>query len=121
MKMNNKFERIDREDVISVYSGQILVNNRTFTVSEFILVMMSLIREKGGALTEEKEKWFAEGVECKILKPGAKRWQRGQVRLSLEFTPEALEDVETTENDESSASKSSSPLDDIRQMMPKNN
>ncbi|MBV8884319.1 MAG: hypothetical protein JO235_10040 [Chroococcidiopsidaceae cyanobacterium CP_BM_RX_35] len=71
--MNNEFERLDRENVISVYSGQILVNNRTFTVSEFISAMMPLICEKGGGLTEEKEKWFTEGVECKILKPGAKR------------------------------------------------
>ena len=121
MKMNNEFERLDREDVISIYSGQILVNNRTFMVGEFISATMSLVREKGGGLTEEKEKWFTEGVDCKILKPGAKRWQRGQVRFSLEFTPEELEDVETTENGESSASKGSSPLDDIRQRMPKDN
>lgn len=54
-----------------------------------------------------------------MLKPGATSWQRGKVRLTLEFTPEELEVAETHENADSQASKANSPLDDIRQMMPK--
>lgn len=119
--MSNEFERLEREDVVSVYSSQILVNNRTFTVSEFISAMMSIMRDKGGGLTEDKEQWFREGLECKILKPGAKSWQRGKVRISLEFEPEELEVAGVPENSESPASIASSPLDDIRQRMPKDN
>lgn len=121
MKMSNEFERLEREDVVSVYSSQILVNNRTFTVSEFISTMMSIMRDKGGGLTEDEEQWFREGLECKILKPGAKSWQRGKVRISLEFEPEELEVAGVPENSESPASIASSPLDDIRQRMPKDN
>jgi hypothetical protein len=121
MKMSNEFKRLEREDVVSVYSGQILVNNRTFTVSELIAALMPVVKGQGAGWTEEKEKWFGEGLDCKVLKPGAKRWQRGQVRLTLEFTPEELEVVETPESSESQANKASSPLDDIRQLMPKDN
>lgn len=118
--MNNDFERLEREDVVSVYSGQILVNNRTFTVNELIAALMPIIKEKSGTTwTEDKEQWFRDGLDCKVLKPGAKKWQRGQVRLTLEFTSEELEVAEIPENSESQASKSNSPLDDIRQMMPK--
>ncbi len=116
--MNNKFERVEREDVVSVYSGQIFVNNRTFTLNEFITAFMPIVKEKSAPWTEEKEKWFSEGLDCKILKPGAKSWRRGKVRISLEFEPEALEVAEAPE---SSDSQASSPLDDIRQRMPKDN
>lgn len=117
--MSNNFERLEHEDVVSVYAGQILVNNRTFTVNELIAALMPIIKEKSGnTWTEDKEQWFREGLECKILKPGAKSWRRGKVRLTLEFTPEKLEVTEVSENGEQ-ASKASSPLDDIRQMMPK--
>lgn len=118
--MSNEFKQMEREDVVSVYSSQILVNHRTFTVNEFISAMMSFIRDKGGGLTEDKEKWFGEGLDCKILKPGAKRWQIGKVRIALEFIPEELEVAENSENNESPANKANSPLDDIRQMLPKN-
>lgn len=117
--MSDNFEHLEREDVVSVYSGQILVTNRTFTVSEFIAATMQMAKKQLGELTEGKEHWFGEGLDCKILKPGAKSWQRGKVRITLEFEPEELEVPETHESSESQASIATSPLDDIRQMMPK--
>lgn len=119
--MSYNFERLEREDVVSVYSAQILVKNRTFMVSELISALMTTIREKGGELTEEKEGWFKEGVDCKILKPSAKTWERGKVRITLEFCPEELEVAESSGNGGSQVSKTNSPLDDIRQNMPKDN
>lgn len=115
--MSDKFEHLEREDVVSVYSSQILITNRTFTVSELIAALMPVIKKESATTwTEDKEQWFREGLECKMLKPGAKSWERGKVRLTLEFTPEELEVVETNE---SQVNKASSPLDEIRRMMPK--
>lgn len=118
--MSNNFEQLEREDVVSVYSGQILVNNRTFTITEFFTAMITLMKAQPG-WTEEKATWFSEGIDCKILKPGAKNWRRGKVRISLEFESEELEVTETHGESESQAqaTQASSPLDDIRQMMPK--
>ena len=117
--MNNNFENLKSEDVVSVYAGQIFVSSRTFTVVEFIAAMMQATKKQLGDLTEGKETWFGEGLECKILKPGAKSWERGKVRISLEFEPEELEITQTVESSELENSKSESPLDDIRQRMSK--
>ncbi len=76
-------------------------------------------KQKIGELTEGKEYWFSEGIDCKMLKPGAKNWQRGKVRINWEFESEDLEVTEISANGNLQASKVSSPLDDIRQMMPK--
>ena len=119
MKMSNKFERLEREDVVSVYAGQILVSNRTFTVDEFIAALMQILQKHIPEMKEDKEKWFGEGLGCKLLKPGAKSWQRGKVRITLEFSPEELIVEEDLQNNGLQSSKLISPLDDIRQMMPK--
>lgn len=116
--MSNNFEHLKHEDVVSVYSDQILVNNRTFMVNEFITAMTALMREKAGVTAE---RWFSEGVDCKILKPSSKSWERGKVRITLEFCPEELEIAEMSGNGGSQVSKANSPLDDIRQKMPKDN
>ena len=117
--MNNNFKNLTSEDVVSVYAGEIVFTNRTFTVNEFIAAIMPIIKEKSGnTWTEDKEQWFREGLDCKMLKPGAKSWQRGKVRLTLEFAPEVLE-VETINSGDSENGKSESPLDDIRQRMSK--
>ena len=116
--MNNNFENLKNEDVVSVYAGQILITNTTFTVNEFMSALKQTVESKIGNLTENKEQWFRDGLDCKMLKPGAKSWERGKVRLTLEFAPEVLE-VETVESSESENNKSESPLDDIRQRMSK--
>ena len=116
--MTDNFTSLKRDDVVSVYSDQILVTNHTFTISEFIAAMLTLIKAQGG-WTELKEMWFREGIDCKILKPGAKSWQRGKIRITLEFEPEELEVAEVTEIGKSADTKVVSPLDDLRQKMPK--
>ena len=116
--MTNKFDGLKREDVVSVYSNQILVTNPTFTVSELIAAIMILLKAQGG-WTEAKEMWFREGIDCKILKPGAKSWQRGKVRITLEFEPEELEVAEVAETGKLADGKVISPLDDLRQKIPK--
>lgn len=120
--MNDKFENLEREDVVSVYAGQILLNNRTFVVNELIIALMQIVKEKAGnTWIEDKEHWFREGVDCKILKPGAKNWSRGKVRFTLEFIPENLGITEPDDNANLENKKSDSPLDDIRQKMHKDN
>lgn len=119
--MNNNFESLEHEDVVSVYTGQIFVTGRTFTVVEFITAMMQATKKQLGDLTDGRETWFGEGMECKILKPGAKSWQRGKIRLTLEFTPENLDVAEANECNGLQHSKIDSPLDDIRQKMHKDN
>lgn len=51
---------------------------------------------------KERKKWYREGVDCEMLKPGS-NWKKGKlkIRISIEFYPDRPE----------------SPLDDIRQQI----
>ena len=52
-----------------------------------------------------RKKWIDEGLDCEVLSLGAKKWQKGKLRIKIlaEFCPNEPEEVE-----------SESPLDDIR-------
>lgn len=78
-------------------SGQILMPHYTFKVGEIIAKMRQVLPGSD----ELKQKWLDEGQSCEILKPGAKYWQKGKVRISLEFCPDEPE----------------SPLDDLRHQL----
>ncbi len=67
----------------------------------------------------EYEKLFEPGIDCEILKLGAKEWKKGKVKIkmSLEFY---LEDDEMDDNStmsESEMNQSKSPLDDLREKL----
>ncbi|PSB04738.1 KGK domain-containing protein [Merismopedia glauca] len=118
--MNQQFNGLDTEDVISVYEGHVFVNSKTFTVNEFMAAIKQANKGVLGEVTDEKQKWFGEGLDCKLLKPGAKTWQRGKVRVRLEFCPEELE-VTPEVNGNNEQNGSASPLDDIRKFADKAN
>lgn len=52
-----------------------------------------------------RKKWLDEGLDCEVLRLGAKKWQKGKLRIKVvaEFCPDEPEEIE-----------SNSPLDDIR-------
>lgn len=62
------------------------------------------------------EEWFLDGIDCEVLKIGAKGWQKGKVKIhlqvSLEFYPDEPEIEEIAVSNETE-----SPLDDIRRMI----
>ena len=55
--------------------------------------------------------WFAEGVDCQILKAGSDGWKKGKlkIRVIVEFNPDEPEILEYQ-----------SPLDEIRREMQQN-
>lgn len=85
--MDNKFEPLSQEDVVCVTSGHILMSHCTFKVGEFITKMRQVLSLKD----EHKEKWLGNGQACEILQPGSSGWQKGKIRISLEFCPEEPE------------------------------
>ncbi|MBE9003596.1 KGK domain protein [Fortiea sp. LEGE XX443] len=69
--------------------------------------------EPGGYLVGSKyykqyQRWFTEGIDCEILKLGAKAWLPGKLRIkiTLEFIPDQPEIAELE-----------SPLDDLRRLI----
>ena len=65
----------------------------------------------GDPRTPDTWKWFDKGLDCEILKVGAKGWQKGKFRIkvTLEFIPDEPEIEQTPE-----INQPESPLDDIR-------
>ncbi|MGI8505169.1 MAG: KGK domain-containing protein [Hassallia sp.] len=58
--------------------------------------------------------WLGDGIDCEILKIGAKGWQKGKIkiRVNVEFCPDEPEIEEALE-----ITEPESPLDDIRRMI----
>ena len=113
MDMSNQFEPLKQQEIISVKdSVNILLSQPTYKVSEFTEEMMERINSY---MTDEQANWFSEGVKCEVLKLDGKGWQKGKVRLALEFCPDEPEVEETPEN--KGIVEPESPLDDLRQMV----
>lgn len=62
----------------------------------------------GNKFYRQANRWFDEGIDCEILQPATKGWQKGKLKLkvTLEFIP-----------DEPSIDEPESPLDDLRRIM----
>jgi hypothetical protein len=123
--MENQFEPLQPEEIVSLEdSVRILLKQPTFKVSEFIKALMTLAEKydisiRPGGLTESKANWFSQGVDCEVLKLDAKRWQKGKVRIILEFCPDNPEISESPSrnSDQVEMNLSEAPLDDLRQML----
>ncbi len=62
---------------------------------------------------ESLEKIFGNGMNCSLLQPDGKGWQKGKLKICFEFIPEEIEPVATQELP---TTTHSSPLDEIRQL-----
>ncbi len=91
--MDNHFEPLAIGEVLSIdESAQILIGHRTFRVGEFADAVNKQMQSIQG-WTKEKDAWFSEdGVPCEVLRFTANGWQKGKVRLHLEFCPQDFED-----------------------------
>ena len=88
--MDKQFDPLNKGEVISVNdSAQILIGHRTFRAGEFAESIKTQLEYGLGGWTEEKDGWFSDqGIDCEVLRFGANGWQKGKVRISLEFCPE---------------------------------
>ena len=85
------------------------------------ILVEDLLEYIANRLSHSKE-LLAEGVPCELLQPGAEGWQKGTIKIALEFFPEdqniqsdsaEIQVSETVKNDSFDLSESS-PLDALR-------
>ena len=69
------------------------LEHHTYKVDELMRAIIDEIYD------DEIKIWFGKGVDCEVLSPH-KSWQKGKVKVSLEFTPDQ--------------ESSPSPLDEVR-------
>ena len=92
--MENIERTINNDAVISIESKEdnVLLGHHTYKAEEFLHRLGKHIDRN------KKEKWIDKGVPCKLLSPN-QNWQKGKIKICLQFIPEQPESV----------------LDDIRQ------
>jgi hypothetical protein len=89
VKMNNDFEMLNDDEVVFVRGRRVLMANPTFKVIEFLDALAQLVSEQEDEWTEDQEGWFSDrGAQCEVLRFGNQGWQRGRVRVRLEFCPD---------------------------------
>ncbi len=112
MGMEDGFEPLNPDEVLYVNIGRVLMSNPTFKVSEFLDALAQAVSDREDDWPEEKESWFSDGVECQALRFGSGGWQRGRVRLRLEFRPvRALKKAPDREPERSERPLRPRPLD----------
>lgn len=84
----NDFQPLSDDEVLYVSLGRVLMSNPTFKVGEFLDALAQAISDREDDWTDENEGWFSDGLECEALRFNAQGWQRGRVRLRLEFAPD---------------------------------
>jgi len=94
--VDNKFEPLAIGEVLSIDdSALILIGHRTFRVGEFAEAMRTQLEYNLNGWTQEKDAWFSsEGIPCEVLRFTAGGWQKGRVRINLEFCPQDSEEEE---------------------------
>jgi hypothetical protein len=88
--MNDRFEPLNSGEVVSVQNDtQVLSGHRTFRVGELSDAIKAQLASAIAGWSEEKNGWFSpEGIDCEALRFGANGWQKGRIRLCLEFCPD---------------------------------
>jgi KGK domain len=88
--MQDRFESLESGEVVSVQNdAQVLSGHRTFRVGELSESLESHLKSAIANWNEAHNSWFQpEGVECEALRFGSQGWQKGRIRLCLEFCPD---------------------------------
>ncbi|AFY95397.1 KGK domain-containing protein [Chamaesiphon minutus] len=88
--MSEHFESLESGEVISVqHDTQVLSGHRTFRVGELSEAIESHLKKAIENWNEENNGWFSpQGIDCEALRFGSNGWQKGRIRLCLEFCPD---------------------------------
>jgi KGK domain len=88
--MSDRFNPLDSGEVISIQKdSQVLVGHRIFRVSELNDAIANHLKNAVDTWTDDKSNWFnTQGIDCEALRFGSNAWQKGKIRLCLEFCPD---------------------------------
>jgi len=128
--MEDRFQQLeteseDKDSVLSFNCGlsmfrvhQIVSAIKQAFYRDGLNAFSNMFSSRGG-IPGGSQQWSSQGVECEMLKPGAKGWRKGKLRIRffLEFCPDEPDVEEKLETNQLEISKSESPFEDIRQMM----
>ncbi|MGL4501135.1 MAG: KGK domain-containing protein [Planktothrix sp.] len=118
--MDNNCQILDYDEVVQIEEPlRILSNDPTCKIGEVIAALMSLLKPapphnwKTPAQNPEQQ-----GIQAQVLTYEAKGWQKGRIRIRIEFCPDEpeVEEIAAPQEPES-VNEPDSPLDEIRRMI----
>jgi KGK domain len=88
--MIDRFESLENGEVVSIQNDtQVLSGHRTFRVGELNDEIKNYLANAIDGWSEQKNGWFTDrGIDCEALRFGSNGWQKGRIRLCLEFCPD---------------------------------
>jgi hypothetical protein len=105
MEENFNIKNFSKEDVISFNAGickaaKIIEQFRSILVHDIAPTLGGLLNRKIGFFVMPQYDLFKQGINCEVLKVGAKGWQKGkiQLKITLEFCPEETENNHSNNN-----------------------
>ncbi len=86
--MHNQFESLSQNEVVCVpvNTFKLLNLSTTFKIVELLEAIKGCI--ESDALETHL---FREGIDCEVLRFSSQSWQKGKVRVTVEFCPHELE------------------------------
>ena len=126
MEFNDYLQKLQGDDVLSFGNTLLKWGQFQYLIKRALAPSASKYSKVAPALNEDfksKELRIYPGelivpnsvIHCEILRVGSPNWQKGkfQLKITLEFIPDEVEEVVTSNQPES-------PLDDLRQMLNEN-
>jgi KGK domain len=88
--MSDRFESLEGGEVVSIHNeAEVLSGHKTFKSSDLSDAIKSYVANAIPGWSEDKNDWFTDrGIDCEALRFGSKGWQKGRIRVSLEFCPD---------------------------------
>ncbi len=90
--MANPFHPLDDDEVVYIGAGRILLDNPTFKVGELLDALAQLVSDREADWSEDHEGWFTDGADCEVLRLNGSGWQRGRIRMRVEFAPSKIQE-----------------------------
>jgi KGK domain len=93
--MKDRFESLESGEVVSIqHDKQVLIGHSTFRVGELNEAIKKQLESTIDGWSEDKSAWFdPNGIECEALRFGSAGWQKGRIRLCLQFCPDEASTV----------------------------
>lgn len=88
--MTDRFESLENGEVISLQQEtQVLRGQKTFRAGEINDAIRGHLEQAIADWSEQNNDWFSsQGIDCEALRFGSNGWEKGRIRLCLEFCPE---------------------------------
>lgn len=88
--MTDRFESLENGEVISVQQEtQVISGQKTFRVGEINDAIRGHLEKAIADWNEHNNDWFSsQGIDCEALRFGSNGWEKGRIRVCLEFCPD---------------------------------